>query len=90
MRNFAKSLAIVVVIGTFCFGCSEQFAEPDLDQRLQSILDSEVQNNDAVRSAALQVDAPGLGLNWEGAAGMADPENGILMTSRKCGKDQVS
>ncbi len=82
MRNFAKSLAIVVVIGTFCFGCSEQFAEPDLDQQLQSILDSEVQNNDAVRSAALQVDAPGLGLNWEGAAGMADPENGILMTSR--------
>jgi len=82
MHHYAKSLAIVVVIGTLCFGCSQQSAEPDLDQRLQSILDSEVQNNDAVRSTALHVDAPGLGLNWEGAAGMADPENGILMTSR--------
>jgi len=80
MRKYAQSLAIVVVIGTLCFGCSQQSAEPDLDQQLQTILDSEVQNNDAVRSAALHVGAPALRLNWEGAAGMADPENGIPMT----------
>jgi D-alanyl-D-alanine carboxypeptidase len=38
-------------------------------------------NNDAVHGAALHVDAPALGLSWEGAAGMADPESGRLMTA---------
>jgi len=79
-----RKLAVVIVFGLFCFGCSQQFAEPepeaDLDQQLQTILDSKVQDNEAVRSAALHVDAPALGLSWEGAAGMADPENGIPMT----------
>ena len=79
-----RKLAVVIVFGLFCFGCSQQVAEPepeaDLDQQLQTILDSKVQDNEAVRSAALQVDTPLLGLKWEGAAGMADPENGIPMT----------
>jgi len=64
----------------FCLGCQPQPTEPDLGQQLQSILDAEVQDNDAVRGAALHVDAPALGLNWEGAAGMADPESGTPMT----------
>lgn len=80
MRQIARSLAVGVVIGTLCFGCSQQSAEPDLDHLLQSILDVELQENDAIRSAALHVDTPVLGLNWGGAAGMADPENGIRMT----------
>jgi D-alanyl-D-alanine carboxypeptidase len=80
MRQYAKSLAVGVFIGTLCFGCSQQVTEPDLDQQLQLILNVEVKENDAVRSAALHVDAPSLGLNWDGAAGMADPENSIRMT----------
>jgi len=72
--------AIVIAVGLFCLACSEQVVEPSLGQQLQSILDAEVQSNTAVRSAALHVDAPGLGLNWEGASGMADPEGGIPMT----------
>jgi uncharacterized protein YcfL len=32
-----RKLAVVIVVGLFCFGCSEAPAEPDLDQRLQSI-----------------------------------------------------
>jgi D-alanyl-D-alanine carboxypeptidase len=75
-----RKIAFVIVFGLFCFGCRQQAAEPDLGQQLQSILDAEVEVNDAVRSAALHVDAPGLGLNWEGAAGMADPASGIPMT----------
>ena len=75
-----RKLAVVIVFGLFCFGCSQQSAEPDLDQQLQTILNVEVRNNDTIRSAALHVDAPTLGLNWDGAAGMADPENGIPMT----------
>ena len=80
MRLYTRSLAVAFAIGTFCFGCSQPSTEPDFHQQLQSILDSEVRANDAVRSAALHIDAPALRLNWEGAAGMADPENGIPMT----------
>lgn len=74
-----RKLTVIVALGLLCVGCQTQITEPDLDQQLQSILDVEVQNNGAVRSAALHVDAPALGLSWEGAAGMADPENGIHM-----------
>jgi D-alanyl-D-alanine carboxypeptidase len=76
MRKFT---ALVFVLAT-CLGCQSQSIEIDLGQRLQSILDAEVQGNTAVRSAALHVDAPGFGLDWEGAAGMADPEGGIPIT----------
>jgi len=76
MRKFLTLIAI----GALCLGCTQQATQPDIGQKLQSILDDEVQNNDAVRSAALHVDTPALGLNWEGAAGMADPEGGIPMT----------
>jgi hypothetical protein len=89
MRQYAKSLAVGVVIGTLCFGCSQQVTEPDLDQQLQLILNAEVQENDAVRSAALHVDAPALGLNWDGAAGMADPENGIHLGCLGCHPSRV-
>jgi len=80
MRQYTKSIAVLITIGTFCLGCQPQTTEPDLGQQLQSILDAEVQENDAVRGAALHVDAPALGLSWEGAAGMADPESGTPMT----------
>jgi D-alanyl-D-alanine carboxypeptidase len=61
-----------------CLAC--QPTEPDLEQKLQSMVDAVVWNNDAVRSVAVRVDSPRLGLTWEGAAGMADPENGRVMT----------
>lgn len=76
MRKFT----VIIAVGLLCAGCQTQITEPDLDQQLQSILDVGVQNNDAVRSAALYIDAPTLGLIWEGAAGLADPDNGIHMT----------
>jgi len=80
MRQYTKIIATLIAIGTLCFGCQPQPTEPDLGQKLQSILDAEVQENDAVRGAALHVDAPALGLDWGGAAGMADPESGTPMT----------
>jgi len=70
--------SILAILGLLCLAC--QPTEPDLDQKLQSLLDGVVRNNDAVRSAALHVDARGLGLSWEGAAGLADPVNGRAMT----------
>jgi D-alanyl-D-alanine carboxypeptidase len=68
MQHGTKRFAYLVIIGMLCLGCQLQSTKPDLGQELQSILDAEVQNNDA------------LGLNWEGAAGMADPESGTPMT----------
>ena len=68
----------LVFLGLACLAC--QPAEPDLEQKLHAILDDVVRSNDAVRSAALRVDTPQLGLNWEGAVGMADPDGGRAMT----------
>jgi D-alanyl-D-alanine carboxypeptidase len=73
-----RQLTVVLVVGLTCLAC--QPATPDLEQELQSMLDEVVLNSDAVRSAALHVDVPRLGVSWEGAAGMADPENGRAMT----------
>jgi D-alanyl-D-alanine carboxypeptidase len=78
MHRYAVRLSILLIVGFFFLAC--QPAAPDLEQRLQSMLDEVVWNNGAVRSAALHVDAPRLGLSWESAAGMADPENGRTMT----------
>jgi D-alanyl-D-alanine carboxypeptidase len=75
-----RKLFALIAIGTLCLGCQHQSNELDLGRQLQSILDAGVQDNDAVRSAALHVDAPSLGVDWEGAAGMADPESARPMT----------
>jgi len=80
MENRLAKLAALLATALLCLGCGPQPASPDLGRQLQSILDAEVQKNDAVRSAALHVDAPALGLIWEGAAGMADPDTGRPMT----------
>ena len=80
MLRYTNRAFVLIPFVIFCFGCQPQPTELDLGQQLQSILDAEVQDNDAVRGAALHVDAPALGLNWEGAAGMADPESGTPMT----------
>jgi D-alanyl-D-alanine carboxypeptidase len=45
------------------------------------MLDEVVLDSDAVRGAAVHVDAPPIGLSWEGAAGAADPESGRRMTA---------
>lgn len=73
-----RNLTVIVAIGLLFLAC--QPPPPDLERQLQTMLDDAVSNNAAVRSAALHVDARRLGLNWEGAAGMADPETGRLMT----------
>ena len=73
-----RKVTVLIAVAFFCLAC--QPAGPDLEQRLQAMLDDEVWNNDAVRSAAVHVDARPLGLSWEGAAGMADPESRRPMT----------
>jgi D-alanyl-D-alanine carboxypeptidase len=53
---------------------------PDTWFDLQSLLDSAVEKVPEVHAVALHVDAPGIGLVWDGAAGLADPTSSTEMT----------
>ena len=81
MRPYASRFAVLITAVLVVLGCKAEPTEPDLRQRLQSMLDLLVQHHLAVRSAALHVDAPRIGLVWESAAGMADPMSGTRMTA---------
>jgi D-alanyl-D-alanine carboxypeptidase len=50
------------------------------ERGLQALLDAAVRDHDNLPAIALAVDAPRLGLTWEGAAGVADPASGEPMT----------
>ncbi len=52
---------------------------PELAQALQAIIDQYVA--DGVPGAVLMIDAPDMNFTWKGAAGMADPENGVEMAA---------
>ncbi|MFH2000675.1 MAG: serine hydrolase domain-containing protein [Planctomycetota bacterium] len=75
---------IPLVLILSVMGCQSAVEAPDektvLGDELQKVVAAAVDNNAMVRSAALYVDAPALGLSWEGAAGSADPEKGLPMT----------
>jgi len=81
MRPLISRVALLSACALLCCSCQPQATEPDFRQQLQSMVDATVRDSDAVRSAALHVDVPTLGLSWEGAAGLADPESGRLMTA---------
>lgn len=80
MRKLAARCSIVVFMIPLAIACLPKPTEPDLADQLQTLLDTTVAENDAVRSAAVHADSPTLGLSWEGAAGLADPDNGVAMT----------
>lgn len=53
---------------------------PELAAALQGIADTWVNENGAP-GVVLMVDAPDMEFTWQGAAGMADPENGVAMVA---------
>jgi len=53
---------------------------PDLGSILQSLIDTSVEETTEVHAVAFHVDAPGIDWVWDGAAGLADPTNGAVMT----------
>jgi D-alanyl-D-alanine carboxypeptidase len=75
-------LEATVVAGTvFALGCQPPpGASAGTGRDLQLIVDRAVADNAAVSGAALHVDAPALDLDWQGAAGFADPSNAAVMT----------
>jgi len=66
-------------------GCDQTEPQPDpsavLGATLQEIVDNAVAGSETIPAAALYVDAPRLGVVWEGAAGVADPATGEPMTA---------
>ncbi len=77
-----SSIAFLACLGFAC--TAPQPAAPTaaavLERELQSLLDGVVATNAEVHGAALAVDASGVAVNWEGAAGLADPAAGVAMT----------
>jgi D-alanyl-D-alanine carboxypeptidase len=53
---------------------------PGPEARLQALVEAAVAGEEDRLGAAMHVDAPGIGLSWEGAAGAADPGAGTAMT----------
>jgi len=91
MRPIAA--ASIVSIGLLALGCQHKVSpkEPasqeaklqattELADSLQRLIDSTVADQESIYGAALYVAAPRLGLEFEGAAGLADPDTGIEMT----------
>ncbi len=52
----------------------------NIEQTLQLELNGLVAKDENIHAAALHVEAPRIGLSWGGAAGLADPKQGIRMT----------
>jgi D-alanyl-D-alanine carboxypeptidase len=75
-----RKIAFLIVAAVLGFACQSQELEPTIDELLQATVDAAVSENDAVRSAALHLDSPALGLAWAGASGLADPAAGTPMT----------
>ena len=73
-------LAAVMVLP----GCGKEILEvsgqADMTVELQTLVDETVAGDEAIHGAALFVHAPTSGLEWEGAAGLADPGRGVAMT----------
>jgi D-alanyl-D-alanine carboxypeptidase len=62
-------------------GCSPGPENDGVDEALRTLVDGVVRDNDNIRAVALGVDSPMLGVNWRGAAGVADPGSTEPMTA---------
>lgn len=83
MRSNARDIILMIIIPIFAVSCTtpEEPAAPiEPGAAFQALLESVVAGDDNIRGAALAVVSPTLGIDWEGAAGFADPEAGTTMT----------
>ena len=76
MRSDFLFLAVFVLGVALMIACRPA-ADPERD--LQLLLDTAVEGDTLIRGVALHVDSPALGLDWEGAGGLADPDAGVPM-----------
>jgi D-alanyl-D-alanine carboxypeptidase len=84
MRDHLLLIATLVVLVTAVVSCRKDAPSAGsgagLTRKLQTLVDAAVSEHENLPAVALAVDAPRLGLAWEGAAGVADPATGRPMT----------
>lgn len=84
MRDHVLLIAALVVLGTAFVSCRQDALSAGsgsrLERELQAMVNAAIRDHDNLPAIALAVDAPRLGLEWEGAAGVADPARGEPMT----------
>lgn len=83
MRSNARGINLMIIIPILAISCStpdEPTALVDPGPAFQSLVDSVVAEDDNIHGVALAVVSPTRGIDWEGAAGFADPETGMPMT----------
>lgn len=84
MRDHMLLIAALVVLVTAFVSCRKDASSAGsgsrLERELQAMVDAAIRDHDNLPAIALAVDAPRLGLAWEGAAGVADPASGEPMT----------
>jgi D-alanyl-D-alanine carboxypeptidase len=76
-------IIFALVLVSCAFGCSPDSPGGDSARagaELQALIESVVASDDAIRGAALAVISPSRNLDWEGAAGFADPDSATPMT----------
>jgi D-alanyl-D-alanine carboxypeptidase len=83
MRHAATGFTLIAISLTSFTGCSQPedpTREAVLQTEFQALIDAVVAEDDAVHGASMAVFSPSSGLDWEGAAGFADPEAKTPMT----------
>jgi D-alanyl-D-alanine carboxypeptidase len=71
-------LGLLAIVGSVA--CAPTVEQPSIEDTLRAFLEESVAAAGFEAGAALHVDAPSLGLDWEGAVGFADPATGEAMT----------
>jgi len=83
MRSNARDIILMIIIPVFAISCStpdEPIVPTDPGPAFQALVDSVVAEDENIHGVALAVISPTLGIEWEGAAGLADPEAATPMT----------
>jgi len=83
MRLKNPALAVLAAGACLALACRPASEDPAaaLESEFQTIVTAAVAGHEMDFGAALHVDAPRLGLTWDGAAGIADPTTGKMMTA---------
>ncbi len=84
MRCHATGASLLMTTLILTLGCGQTgdsgSSRDPMGDAFQTLVDRVVAENGAIRGAALAVDSPSMGIDWEGAAGFADPDAGTPMT----------
>ncbi len=75
--GIAGSIALLTVA---CASCNLGTEPQSIEKRLETLVAEKVAASGFQGGVALHVDSPSLGLDWEGAVGLADPATGEAMT----------